>query len=496
MGTNLKTEQAKQPKTIRTRSVRFRLTAYFIMFALVLLGMLWLLQTLFLEQYYEREMEKKVQAAVSSLSLQYSASEVLDLESYLQEIGTISNANDMYFFIEAEDESFTISSTDQGSAGRYYYGRSGVDLARERLEANNGEPVNFKITNQTGDVITQVYAAKVDSQYRPNVRFYAFAPLTPMGPAVGILTKQLLLVTIISLVVAGLLALYISARIARPIVDITKKSSELAAGNYDVEFQGSSYREINDLAGTLNTTAEALSRTEQLQRDLMANVSHDLRTPITMIKSYAEMIRDISGDNEEKRNEHLGVIIEESDRLSYLVNDILTLSRIQAGVVTMDRKPVALQKTAESVLATYRVLEEQDGFTFSLETVDEPALVNADEHRIEQVLSNLISNAVRYSGDRKEVTVCFSRTKKMLRCEVRDKGIGIAPEDLENIWNRYERVSSTGSRSKGGTGLGLSITKEILERHDAKYGVESELNAGSTFWFELPLIDETPPLHI
>ncbi|MBR3719609.1 MAG: HAMP domain-containing histidine kinase, partial [Firmicutes bacterium] len=315
--------------------MRFRLTAYFIIFALILMGMLWFFQTVFLEQYYESEMEKKIQTAVSSLSLQYSVSETLDLESYLQEIGTISNANDMYFFIEAEDESFNISSTDQGSAGRYYYGRSGVDLARERLLANNGEPVTFKISNQTGEVVTQVYAAKVDSQYRPNVRFYAFAPLTPMGPAVGILAKQLLTVTAISLVVAGILALYISSRIARPITGITKQAAELAEGHYDVEFEGSSYREINDLAGTLNTTAEALSKTDQLQRDLMANVSHDLRTPITMVRSYAEMIRDLSGDNPEKRNEHLGVIIEESDRLNTLVNDILTLSRIQAGVETM-----------------------------------------------------------------------------------------------------------------------------------------------------------------
>ena len=488
MATNLKINAAKEPKKFRTRSVRFRLTAYFIVFALALMGMLWAFQTLFLEQYYENEMEKKVQAAVSTLSIQYSASETLDLEGYLQEIGRLSNANDMYFFIEAEDESFNISSTDQGSAGRYYYGRSGVDLARERLLANNGESVTFKISNQTGETITQVYAARVDSQYRPSVRFYAFAPLTPMGPAVGILAKQLLTVTAISLVLAGLLALYISSRIARPITNITEKASELSEGNYDITFEGSSYREINDLAGTLNTTAEALSRTERLQRDLMANVSHDLRTPITMVKSYAEMIRDISGENPEKRNEHLGVIIEESDRLSYLVNDILTLSRLQAGVESMNLEPVDLQKTAESVLATYRVLE-QEGFTISLHTTPEPILVNADEHRIEQVLSNLLSNAVRYSGERKEVAVVFSRNAKALRCEVRDKGIGIAPEDIENIWNRYERASSRGSRSKGGTGLGLSITKEILDRHNAAYGVESKLGEGSTFWFELPLID-------
>ena len=152
-------------------------------------------------------------------------------------------------------------------------------------------------------------------------------------------------------------------------------------------------------------------------------------------------------------------------------------------------QPVDLQKTAESILSTYRVLEEQEGFSIRLQGLPQPVLVNADVHRMEQVLSNLISNAVRYSGDVKDVEVVFLQNKKRLRCEVRDKGIGIAPEDIPNIWNRYERASSRGSRSKQGTGLGLSITKEILERHGAKYGVESKVGEGSTFWFELPLID-------
>ena len=142
-----------------------------------------------------------------------------------------------------------------------------------------------------------------------------------------------------------------------------------------------------------------------------------------------------------------------------------------------------------SILSTYRVLEDQEGFSIRLQTLPETLLVSADVHRMEQVLSNLISNAVRYSGETKDVEVVFRRNRKWLRCEVRDKGIGIAPEDIENIWNRYERVSSRGARSKEGTGLGLSITKEILERHGAKYGVESKLGEGSTFWFELPLID-------
>jgi signal transduction histidine kinase len=155
----------------------------------------------------------------------------------------------------------------------------------------------------------------------------------------------------------------------------------------------------------------------------------------------------------------------------------------------MEEEPVDLQKAAESILATYRVLEEQEGFSIRLTRLPEAVLVKGDVHRLEQVLSNLISNAVRYGGERKDVEDAFLLDKGWLRCEVRDKGIGIAPEALDTIWNRYERASARGGRSKVGTGLGLSISKEILEKSGARYGVDSTLGEGSIFWFALPAID-------
>ncbi len=476
---------------LRSTSVRYRLTMYFILFALVFTVILWLLQTVFLENNYESAMEDKMQSAVNLLSASYAETEELDIELFVRQIAELSTENDLYLYIEARDGSFTISSTDEASPGKlYYYGRGGLDLARERLAASDGKPVTLKLTNQAGDSVTMVYAAQVESRYRANIYLFAFAPLTPMGPAVGILARQLLRVTVVSLIAAFGIALYISGRISKPITDITRSASRLADGDYDVEFYGDSYDEINKLAGTLNYTAQELSKSDALRRDLMANVSHDLRTPLTMVKSYAEMIRDISGDNAEKRDEHVDVIIREADRLSYLVNDILALSRLQAGVDVLQLEPVDIQRSAAGVLETYRVLEEQEGFRFEFVTLPQTVMVNADRHRIAQVISNFLSNAVRYSDESRNIKIEFQMEEGDIKFSVTDRGIGIGEQDLENIWDRYERASSLGQRSKEGTGLGLSISKEILERHAAKYGVESRLGEGSVFWFSLPILEE------
>jgi signal transduction histidine kinase len=307
-----------------------------------------------------------------------------------------------------------------------------------------------------------------------------------MGPAVGILRSQLLIVTAIALIVGIVVARYTAKRLARPISDIEKKARELAKGNYDVSFEGGDYKEVSDLAETLNQAAADLKASDALQKDLIANVAHDLRTPLTMIKSYAELIRDISGDDPKKREEHLEVIINETDRLDELVGDILTLSKMQAGVMEMEMTDFDIQEAGESVLSTYKVMENE-GFTISFRPVPGPVMVHGDRHRIQQVIANLLSNAVRYSKDRKDVVLSFSRSGGRIVCSVEDKGIGIAEEDLEKIWNRYQKASKQGARSTQGTGLGLSIASEILQKHDAEYGVESKPGEGSRFWFSLPV---------
>jgi signal transduction histidine kinase len=276
----------------------------------------------------------------------------------------------------------------------------------------------------------------------------------------------------------------ISRRLARPIHNITESAAQLAEGNYNITFDGSGYAETEELAATLNYTSYELSKSDKLQKDLVANVSHDLKTPLTMVKSYAEMIRDLSGDNPEKRARHLQVIINEADRLNNLVNDLTMLSKMQANVDVLNAETIDLAYIARESMESFSIHSEQHGFDFNIDVEGNPC-VTADEKKIRQVFSNLIGNAVRYSGDNKKIEITIKELDKAVRCEITDHGQGIAAEDIESIWDRYYQSSSNHSRTSKGSGLGLSIVKQIFILHDAKYGVNSVENEGSTFWFEL-----------
>ena len=231
-----------------------------------------------------------------------------------------------------------------------------------------------------------------------------------------------------------------------------------------------------------------------MQRDLIANASHDLRTPLTMLKAYAEMIRDLSGDNPVKRNEHLQVIIEETDRLTALVNDILDLSKYENGKMTLERSEFDMEERLNEIVDRYRGLSEVSGYTFTLET-DGPAPVCCDAGKIEQVICNLMNNAMNYTGEDKQIFVRLSHEQDGIRIAVRDTGKGMDQETLSRIFDKYYR-SENYKRAVRGTGLGLSIVKAILRMHDYAFGVDSTVGVGSTFWFlihgEEPPKDEKP----
>ena len=168
---------------------------------------------------------------------------------------------------------------------------------------------------------------------------------------------------------------------------MNEKAKKLANGNYDFTFDNNSnIYEIDELANTLNYAKKELAETDELRRDLLANVSHDLKTPLTMIKGYAEMIRDLNSDNVEKRNANLNVIIEESERLNILVNDLLTLSKIQANKDILEKEDFDIVELINNIIKRYSIYKDTEGYIFEVNTPDK-VIVNADKKKIEQVIS-------------------------------------------------------------------------------------------------------------
>ena len=324
----------------------------------------------------------------------------------------------------------------------------------------------------------------------------AFVTVTPLGDSYFIvldtavlplralfvlMQNQLSIVSIILLAIAAGIAFLLARHIARPIERISRKARKMAKGELKIDFTEKSYREIEELSEVLNQTTDELSKIERLQKELIANISHDLRTPLTMIVGYAEVMRDIEGEN---TPENIQVIIDEATRLSTLVNDLLEISHIQGGRAARKDERFDLAVLAEETVDRYRRLKENSGFTFEFAASGD-CTVTADKAKLLQVLCNLLNNAINYSEEDRTIRVCIAERSGTVRLEVIDHGIGISPENLDNVWQRYYRNESNHRRSIAGSGLGLSIVREILEMHHARYGVNSIPGEGSTFWFEL-----------
>ena len=214
----------------------------------------------------------------------------------------------------------------------------------------------------------------------------------------------------------------------------------------------------------------------------MANVSHDLKTPLTMIKAYAEMSVDLHSNNLEKQKEDMKTIIEETDRLSNLVGDILTLSKMQTNMEELKYEEFDLVELINTILNRYKYLEELENYSFKFIHKNKEIIVKADKPKLEQVIYNLINNAINYTGEDNTVTVKVTK-KDNIKVEIIDTGKGIKEEDLPYIWDKYYKNKKKHKRNLIGTGLGLSIVKQILEAHNYEYGINTTINKGTTFYF-------------
>ncbi len=365
-------------------------------------------------------------------------------------------------------------------------------------ESKNGKIYkNFRDDQENNSVLMMGSYIGTD-RYNPDAYVFICNYLEPIGTTVSIFVRQFIIVGIIMMILTVFMSAFFSAKISEPIIRINNSAKDLPQGKFDAKIEKNDFDEIKQLSATLTTASKEIAKSDDLRRELMANISHDLRTPLTMIKAYAEMIRDLSGDNPEKRERHLKVIIDETDRLSSLVTDILDLSKLQAGVTELHREAFNFSQRLSSVISRFDIIKENQGICIDLEAQDDIVLF-ADKTKIEQVVYNLINNAVIYAGDDNKVIVRLYRTgDRKMRFEVEDHGEGISPENLPYIWDRYYKVSeraATHKRAKMGSGIGLSIVKSVLEQHGFAFGAESNLGQGSKFWFEAPeyITEETVP---
>lgn len=465
------------------KSIKFKTWLYFILFAGFLMFILWSLQVLFLNNFYDVMKDEQTQRVAKTIETDYQQQSV---SKFLKSVESISNSNDMFIYVISYDGD-TMYFKPSGDATNAQYYSDQIETVNDAMLKKNSDSAYIRIRSADDSEDVLAYGAILTADDKSPMLVYIFSPLWPVSSTISILTNQLVYVTFISLLVACLLSFYLSVRITRPIRAITHSAERLGNGDYGIVFRGGHYTEIDHLADTLTQTSIALEKSATLQKNLIANVSHDLRTPLTMIKSYAEMIRDLSGDNPAKREQHLQVIIDETDRLNSLVGDLLSISRLQSGKMALEKSNFSIFHAAESIVNTYKIMEMEEGYTLNF-NCRVNLIVNGDEEKIKQVISNLLTNAIKFAGDDKTVNVTLKRKGKVVLCKIEDHGVGISADELDHVWERYYRSSSNMVRPAEGSGLGLSIVKEILTLHKVDFGVDSTEGKGTTFWFELPYV--------
>lgn len=342
-----------------------------------------------------------------------------------------------------------------------------------------GRPGAFFRNNRYVDDF--LYAKVVKNKDGREIMVISDVQVTPLDSTIQILKVQLQATSVIALLITLVLSYMISKIISGPIEQINKSALLLARGKFDTKFSGKGYREIEELSDTLNYTAQELGKAQQFRNELLANVSHDLRTPLTMIGGYAEVMRDIPGEN---TPENVQVIIDETQRLTNFVNDMLDLSKLQSGMEELSFEKVNITLMLESIRQRYYSLIKHEGYTIDIKA-DSTAYVECDENKMSQAFYNLMDNAVNHTGEDKTVTINQIDMGNVIRIEITDSGEGIPQEKLPFIWDRYYKVDSNHKRAVVGSGIGLSIVKSIFEMHKLKYGVESTQNVGTTFWVEL-----------
>lgn len=452
------------------KSLHKQIWLFFLFFSIFILLFLWLTQGLCFDKYYELNKSKELSVLASKLSENYGR------EDFNEFLDRFSYENGICIDVETYGE-FLYRSTAFNKGCMI---GSGKETYKADFKISNEKKKAYKLVNTHFGNQTLVYGIKLDE----NTFAYISTSLVPLDSATVLLKKQLVLISILIVGLSILISYYLSKKIARPIEEMSKKASKIAGGNFKDSFDSNTnISEIRDLENSLNEMRKEFNQTEELRRDLMANVSHDLKTPLTMIKAYAEMVRDLTYKNNEKRNENLNVIISETERLNLLVDDILTLSSMQAETVELEYSNFSLDEVIESIIKKYDVLLEKEDYHFIYDRKD--VMVYADKKRTEQVIYNILNNAINYTGDDKNIYILIEEKENTVRVSIKDTGKGIKEEEIDKIWDKYYHSKKKHKRNRVGTGLGLSIVKNILEGYHLPYGIESVEGKGSTFFFEL-----------
>lgn len=457
----------------------FKVWTYFLAFIAIMMILLWMLQITFLEPYYKASRTKNISVSISEVQRLMQGNVDTDVKAKLRLLFAHENMCGIVY----NDAGVDVLNIAVDVIGpNCYLQELSPESKQEYIEIvknSSNKEIDVPFRNEYFDQAMGFYGKEI---YVGDEIFYIFinTPMKLLDSTVEVLKNQFLLVTVVIFGIGTTVSLLLARKLAYPIHAMNESAKRLAKGDFDVKFSGEGYLEAIELSNSLNFATEEFSKTDELRRDLVANVSHDIKTPLTMIKAYAEMIVDISGNDQELRNTHLKVILDESNHLEKLVNDMLSLSQFESKVLEVKESKFNLKEHVESTLNLFQL----DDRKFDIK-ISPKVFVLADEVKMGQVLYNFVNNAIKHSQSEGKIDIHAKTSRGIVTINVTDYGNGISVEDQKTIWDRYTKINKHHTRSTTSSGLGLSIVSAICEATGSDYGVHSELGKGSTFYYTL-----------
>ena len=441
------------------RHIGMKLFLGFISMAIMTIVVIWIVQAGFMRNYYQNQRMDEVRHEI----LEAAQSDAIDYDELAQNLNVSLLVTDDAGTVEYRSQGLPMMMMMVSSAQSMI--PSDMDGTPHFVRSKPGEP----------------RYALVGQELKGGGYLFAVFSMADLDGASQMIRQQLRFITVLLVGLSVLLAVFLSGKMSRPIRAVTKAARDLASGKYDVRLPVQSKDEIGQLTEALNDLGIELGRTENLRHELIANVSHELRSPLTVIQGYAETIRDVTWPDASKRTEQLNMIADESARLTRVVKDILDYSSLQAGMEHLNKTLFSTGPVLDLLLKKFAMEAEQHHITLRTQGTDMPIFFDRD--RFDQVMHNLMNNAMNHARPDSVIEISTSDADGVCKMEVKNQGDPIPPEALLHIWDRYYRADQIDTGRPMGTGLGLAIVKSILDRHEVRYGVQSDTDQ-TVFWFE------------
>lgn len=418
-----------------------------------------------------------------------------------ENLSRVTNPRDMIkYYFGSRGEKDQDAGVIMDLIGDYYFPGFGQKVERKELELATEDYSIFSL-----------YDSRMKSKYIELVGFLRNGDIIlmrsnveSMQESVTVANKFLIYAGLTSAFVISVIMFFVGRRFTRPILKLAELSKEMSELNFDVKYEAESKDEFDTLGKSMNVLSEKLERTiselksannelqvdierktraEEVRKEFLSNVTHELKTPIALIQGYAEGLKDNINESPEEREFYCDVIIDEAAKMNTLVKKLLTLNQLEYGTAPLEFARFDLTAVIRAVLDSTEILAAQKEVSVSFSET-EPVYVWADEYMVEEVLTNYISNAFHHADGEKRIEVKVVMNGDRVRISVFNTGAQIPEEDIDNIWIKFYKVDKARTREYGGSGIGLSIVKAIMEAHNRSYGVKNHAS-GVEFWFEL-----------